>query len=314
MKPVHFDYVLGPPMTSLDSSWTGESALSSVVTGANYVGIPLVLDPDAPFLLRSLAVRYTYPVTGKGPDHCTRLQNDLQSLNFRFTGPKQNYFMQGYVPWTLLSAYFGQLGNPQPLWREVYYPPQSTIVLDLQYSGANTLSNLTFYFRGVKLFPDDSAHAVYSYPERMSTLPFVYPLTVANLGVTESRLKQPFTAVQDADFVLRASLENTQDQAFFEVFFTLKDENSYPFSNRPVHVDTLFGQAGQTPTYLAGADTATPIECGPANPGLWVPEIYVPRQHQLIYDIYRNDSAYTSCTNGAENFPISLIGAKVFPR
>jgi len=310
MKPVHFDYVLGPPMTSLSSGWTGETALASVAPGT-IVGIPLVLDPDAPFVLRSIAARYTYPTHLKS---CARTQNDLSNIKIRFTGPNQNYFMQGFVPLNLLSAYFGQLGNPRPLWREVYYPPQSTIVLDLTNAGTTTLTNLTFYFRGVKLFPDNSAHAVYSYPERMSTLPWIYPLIVENLGVTESRLKQPFTVVQDADFVLRAALAGTQDQAFFEVFFILKDENSYPFSSKPVHADTLFGQAGSVPTYIAGGDTVTPIEVGPANPGLFVPEIYVPRQHQLIYDIYRNDSAYSSCTNGAENYPISLIGAKVFPR
>jgi hypothetical protein len=310
MIPLHYDYVLGPPMTSLDADWTGQTDLQTVAPGALIQGIPLNLEPDAPFLLRSIAVRYTYPTMKS----CQRTQPGLTGLRIRFTGPNANYLQQGYVPVNLMMAYGGQLGNPAAVWREVYYPPQATILLDLSNDSTSTLSNLTFYFRGVKLFAPGQRPS-YTYPDPMSTRMFRYPLTVGSLGVTESRWNIPFTAVQDSDFVLRAAQAGTQDKAFFEVFFRLRDENHYPFSSRPVHVDTLFGQAGDTPQYSAGSDTTVvPYEVGPANPGLWFPEIYVPRQHQLFYDVYRNDAAYSTCTAGSEDYPITLIGAKVFPQ
>ncbi len=55
-----------------------------------------------------------------------------------------------------------------------------------------------------------------------------------------------------------------------------------------------------------------PWATGPGNPGLFYPEIYVPKNHQLIYDLRRADGAVGA--NVAETFTFNLIGSKVFER
>jgi hypothetical protein len=45
---------------------------------------------------------------------------------------------------------------------------------------------------------------------------------------------------------------------------------------------------------------------------LFYPEIYVPKNHQLIYDLQRADNA--SGATAAADFTFNLIGGKVFDR
>src|ERR1019366_7554325 len=93
--------------------------------------------------------------------------------------------------------------NPKPIVPAIQYPARSILVLSLKNTGANTITNLTFYFRGYKLYPKGSVPA-YTYPRRLSSQTFCYPVFVSQLGVSETRRSQPFTVKQDADFVLRA--------------------------------------------------------------------------------------------------------------
>ncbi len=310
MQERHWDYVLGPPRLDLDADWSGQSVLASVASGQEIIGIPLNLDLDAPFLLRSLAVRCAYPVDNVG---CTKTQ-PLDSLYMRFTGPVGDYFQQDFVPLNLFLSFFGQLGNPRAVFREVQYPAAGAIKVDLLNNGTTTLKNVSIYFRGVKLFPWGRRQA-YTYPERMKTNPFNYPLTVSSLGVKQVIRNIQFQNVQDADFVVRSSQGglNETTGTVFEIFFKFKDENQYPYSNVPVHADVLFGQASnESPnTFNCGGTQIQAFETGPGNPGLWYPEIYIPRQHSLFYDVYRDDSLY-GCA-ATVNYPFTLNGAKVWP-
>ena len=70
-------YVLGP---------TQDSRLASVAAGAYISGVELQLDSDAPFVLRSRAVRQAYD--------SSLTQNNLQFLKTRWTGPVQGDFRQ----------------------------------------------------------------------------------------------------------------------------------------------------------------------------------------------------------------------------
>lgn len=309
----HFDYVQGPPQTSLLASWAGNKELATVAAGQQLIGIPLQLQPDASFLLRSIAVRMTYPVLLKS---CVKRQN-LQFLKFRFTGPDSNYLMDRCVPFTIWSSFFGQLGNPQPVWPGLLYPPNATLLLDLQNTGTTDITNLTIYYRGVKLFKWGQ-RPYYPYPNRFSAEAYTYPINVSSLAVTETRLNQVFTAKQDADFVWRSGQAgiSTASNNFFEVFFTWKDGDYYPHSSQPVHADVLFGQRQDTGSvgieYPCGAAFIPSVEAGPANPGLWYPEFYIPKQRQLFYDVIRNDAAYTGCASSAD-YPLLLHGSKVYP-
>ena len=297
----HQDYVLGPNQ---------DSRLASIAAGQTITGIELPLDTDAPFVLRARAVRqqftYTNPPT----------QNGLQCLKTRWTGPLKDYRQQQLVLESCSMAFFGQVGAWKPEFPNVSYPAGGVLTVDVFNSGANAITNLYLFFRGVKLYPWGSVPA-YTYPKRFGGIAFNYQIPILNLGVSELRDNQTFTVKQDADFVLRAgqatppfSLDGVRQ--FSEVFMQLMDFNKKPYSNDLMPLDILFGGGGFPAAYPVGplATDVTPFGTGPGRPGLFYPEIYIPANHQLIYRLQRSDGVGTS--NRAESFTVNLIGQKIF--
>jgi hypothetical protein len=293
----HFDYVLGPNQ---------DARLANVAAGAEFEDVDLILDTDAPFLLRGRAVRQSY----------TNLltQNGLQFLKTKWTGPNNDFRQQDLILESLQMAYFGQGANPKPIFPQIYYPAGSTLRVHLRNMGAGALTNLTFYFRGVKLFPPGTVPG-YTYPPTFAGLTFSYPFTVLALGAGERRYNQVWINKTDADFVLRAGqagpvAAGIQRTTLAEVFFRLKDHTYKPFSNDFVHIDILFGSGNMPGTIPAGPVPAfvPPIGTGPGLPGLFYPEIYVPTNHQLFYYVMRADPA------GNVNVSFNFIGGKVFPK
>ncbi len=225
--------------------------------------------------------------------------------------------MQTYIPERLQMTNYGQGGNPGPVFPQIVYPANGVILIDVQNSGASAVTNLTFFWRGVKLFPW-GAVPEYTYPRKMAALSFADPILVSQLGVSELRLNQVFTVKQDADFVIRGGQATAPTtgagRTLAEVSMILRDFNKKGYSNDFVPLDILYGAAnwpltipfGPTPSFVS------PFGTGPAQPGLYYPEIYVPANHQMIYDVQRSDGAVGS--NQAEDVVINLIGSKVFPR
>src|SRR5215831_17725514 len=120
--------------------------LPTLAPGQVLTGLPFVLDPDAPFVLRSRALRIPY--------NNSRQQAGLQFLSMRYSGPNSDYRAQSLVPQSEEMIYFGQMGNPKPVWPPIEYPASGTILVDVQNTSTSlTLTGLTLYFRGVKLFP-----------------------------------------------------------------------------------------------------------------------------------------------------------------
>lgn len=295
----HHDYIFGPNQ---------DSRLASVAAGAVITGMKLRLDTDAPFELRSRVVRQKYTAA--------LTQNGLQFLSSRWTGPAQDYRQQLPVPETLQLCNYGGIGNPKPLFRPVRYPANGVIMIDIVNAGASAITNLTFVFRGVKLYPWDAVPA-YTYPPSFASLSFAYPLQVLALQPTELRQNLIFQVKPDADFVLRAGQATaphlTNDTSVFsECGIILKDWSGKPYSNDFVPLDVMFGAAAWPSSIPIGASPSfiPPFGTGPATPGLFYPEIYVPKNQQLWYDINRSDTGATA----NEDVTINLIGSKVFAR
>lgn len=306
----HFDYVLGPNQ---------DARLASVAAGTTLTGLELNLDTDAPFLLRSRAVRQKYTVA----DPPT--QNGLQFLKMRWSGPMADYRQQQLVSVASEMSYFGQVGNFKPEFPNVNYPAGGVLTVDIYNSGASAITNLMLFFRGVKLYPLGSVPG-YTYPSRMALSSFPgYQFTNAAggaltaLGASERRENQYFTVKQDADFVIRgiqatAPFNAGGSEQFSEVFLRLFDFNKKPYSNDYIPLDILAGAGGfpqgfpvgPTPSYL------TPFGAGAGSPGLFYPEIYLPANHQLVYNLLRTDGTYGATE--AQNLVINLIGSKVFPQ
>lgn len=296
----HFDYVLGPNQ---------DSRLASVAAGDTITEVLLLMDDDAPFVLTGRAVRHKYT--------SALTQANLQGLKTKWTGPSRDYRQEGYILESLQSAYYGAFGNPKPIVPAIVYPPRSVLMLDLQNTGASAITNLSFYFRGFKLYPKGTVPA-YTYPPRFASQTFAYPVPVSQLGVSETRVDQLFTCKQDAAFVLRGgqgiTISSATGRTLAEVAIRLKDHQKNPYSNDFVPFDILFGTGGFPAVVPVGpAPTlVTPFGTGPGQPGLFYPEIYIPENHQLLYDLQRSDGAVGS--NQAEDFTFAFIGGKAFTK
>jgi hypothetical protein len=294
----HFDYVWGPDQ---------DSRLASIAVGKT-LDLQIPMESDAPFILRSRALRVSYDAS--------RRQTGLNHVLLKWANARDKYQSQDFVRQSLLGPYFGHLGNPIPVDPEVPYPSQGSIRVSILVDGASAVTNLTLYFRGVKLFAPGAVKS-YTYPERFGCLPFTYPITVTSLPVTTATqgLRQTFLCKPDADFVFRSGQAGDpfSTTPMNEIFVTLKDEDEKPYSNAPVHIDVLFGNSHMNAAYPAGTSAGVaPVGGGPNSPGLLYPEIYIPRNHVFYFDVARNDGAYANAV--AQDLPIQFSGMKVFEK
>ena len=252
----HQDYVFNAPV---------------LAAGQLSAGLAFQLDADWPFELRGLAARIPY-VSGAGPSFGT--QDGLQYISARWAGPHtQDYKQQDFVPLPiLLGPYFGQVGNPRPVYPPVRWPRTGVITIDLRNDGPNTITGLQLFFRGVKVGPPGAFGENYTYPAKMARppLPFWYPLSVQSLAVTDSRISVPFAPENDSDFVFRfGQAGGALQQPAYEVFITLKDEGMKPYSNAPVHADVLFGRSVFPAVFPCGNQFVARSGRGPRNRACW---------------------------------------------
>jgi hypothetical protein len=314
----HHDYVL---------------QIASLAPGQIMTAVPVVLDLDAPFVLRSRAFRVNAYQGSYQANAIFNLQSGLQYLKTSFTGPDENYVSQQRIPATLHSYCFGQQGSPTPVFPQRIYPAGGVIYVDVENTGASALTNLRLYFRGVKLYVWGSRQAVTYAPQHGPIRPFSYPVIAKQLPVTTtSPMVVPFVVQPDADFVLRGGRAGTDNNwsgsnaDYFEVEITLRDSDGKPYSNLPVHASVLFGRPGEGTiganvwgfgvsgeSYPCGnlLNGMLAEFCGPSNPGLFYPEIYLQRSQLMYLDFTRADGAYSNVA--AIDFPVLLTGVKVLP-
>jgi len=275
------------------------------------LNVPLQLDTDAPFALRSVKSR------------------NIGVSGFRFRTARDLYQSPGYRT-DLLDDGTGNLSvTPRgiPVYPELIYPVNGTIVVDIGNDTNEPLTNCRLLFRGSKLFPDGSRRAP-SYPAKMSTNPFTYQVIVPGIPITggsaavpglttSATLNNILNVRSDSDFALRYLCAdpfamavdggpNPPPQWFTEVYVRLYDESRKYYSNEPIHIDDLFSQG--SPSGLGFGNDETNF----FFPGLLTPEIYLQKEETLYFDIFRDDSAFPN------QFPVNIYfrfqGAKVFPR
>jgi len=296
----HHDYILQIP--SLDSG----QALNPFT---------LPLDLDAPFLCRGVGLHISPP--------STRLQTDLQACLFSFKNQAGADLAQQPIQTpAYFGLAFGQNGNYKAPWPQVPYPPGGVIQGTFVNDSAHTLTNLQIIFRGVKLFAE-GAISNPTYPAVCRPLDFTYQTgkgTVADPALvlaTTSALRGNILAINgDADFVLRGAQAGLWDSTgaggvystfgYTELYIQLMDATGKPYSNLPIHIDWLFGNAG-------GQNGPAFTALGNSAPGLVVPEIYMPKNSVLFYDLIRNDAAYVGVTDALPvRISIGWIGGKIY--
>src|SRR5262245_55897510 len=124
----HQDYVLDVGNSFANTEHQQQVRIGTLVAGKIYPGLPLVLDPDAPFTLRGLAARMQWDLTNG--------QNLLAALYFRLKRANTTYSSNDWLPFSSLAPAFGQGGNPYPWWPHENYPASGAIEIDLWNNGA----------------------------------------------------------------------------------------------------------------------------------------------------------------------------------
>jgi hypothetical protein len=262
--------------------------------------LPLKLDSDAPFLLRLVRSR------------------GIGLSGWRFQTPNRAWQSSQLRTDLIPQAPGALLPNPQPsrgsiIYPQMLYPIGATIVIEIGNTTNATITGAFLLFRGSKLFPD-GAVASATYPAKLSALPDTYPVdvTVPAVGIVrDNQLK----IKSDADFVYRFGVADPftlgvdggayNPFTFTNCFVRLRDEYYKGFSNDWVHINDLFGQGQPSPFQTS----TSPDDDVLFLPGLLTPEIYIPRDHSIYFDVMRNDVG-----SGPINLKFRFQGAKVFAR
>lgn len=290
--------------------------IDSLAAGASVQSLPLPLDTDAPFALRARGIHIAPPTS-------TRSQALVQQLRFRYKNAAGEYLstIPVQTPQDFALA-FGQKGQYRPVYPQQVYPPGGAIEVDLFNDSATDITNIQVIFRGVKLFRDGSIPAP-TYPDSCRALDFTYqsgkgtstdaPLILSTAG---SLFQQPFNVKSDADFVCRAAQAGLwttsgdgglySTNGYTELFIQLFDANFKSYSNLPIHIDWLMGNAGGT--QLPGLTAL-----GNSAPGLFFPEIYIPKNQALYFSLFRRDTPYVGVTDALPvRIAIAWVGSKVY--
>jgi hypothetical protein len=277
------------------------------VPASGLTDVPLQLDSDAPFALRLVRSR--------------NLGGSVIS-GWRFQTPRRQYQSSELRTDLVLDPIRGRV-NPTRgvvIYPQMIYPPGASIVIDIGNNTGETITDAQLLFRGSKLFAD-GAIAAPTYPPKLAALPFTYQTIVRQVLATETRTDLQLRIINDADFAYRCGVLDpfgllvdgqptstflVNPPQFGELYIQLKDESRKFYSNVPIHADDLFGQA-QPINAPTGNDPAVAF-----FPGLLTPEIYIPRDHSLYFDIHRADTAGDPVTGMPVDLFFRFVGAKVF--
>lgn len=269
--------------------------------------VPLQLDTDAPFCLRLVKSR------------------NLGPSGFKYQNPRRMYTSSGFqtdlIQNVLTNEYRPSRGIVQ--YPQMLYAPGGSIVCDIANNTGEALTNVKLLFRGSKLY-DSRAISAPTYPPRFGPLPFTYPAQIMNLtanGAQSRSVDNQLQVRRDADFAFRCgvcdpfllAVDGTASGGpqpnFQEVYVQLKDESRKAYSNEPIHINDLFGQAAPFSDATFGNSNNDGVEWLPGN---LTPEIYIPRDHSLYFDVFRFDDPTNFETGRPVNLYFRFVGAKVF--
>lgn len=257
--------------------------------------VPLKLDTDAPFALRLVRSR------------------NIGLSGWKYTTPSTAYQSNALRTDWITPVQQGRAAQPSRgalAYKEMIYPPGSTIMVDIGNTTGAPIANAQLLFRGSKLFKDGTLW-VPTYPPKMGIRPAVYQVIVPGVAINAAGgtvLNNQLTIKNDADFVFRAGVcdayttsANAAASAFqfTNVYVKLRDEQYKAYSNDWLHVNDVFGQGLPT---AGGQDDQVLF-----TPGLMTPEIYIPRKHNLYFDVQRTDVA-----GATVDLYFRFIGMKVF--
>jgi hypothetical protein len=177
----------------------------------------------------------------------------------------------------------------EPVWQQVVYPNNSAITVRIRNSSGGDLADVRIVFRGTRLFYRDRI-TVFPYPDCFNYLPFERGITIP-LSANTTTANIPLQAF-NGDLVIRgATLEQDVSVAgsIPDLEVALKDQYGQGYSNDFIHYRWLFSQQSAQ------------------RPGIFYPEIYIPKDRQLLIDAQQNSAT-------SPQVQLNFIGQRVYPR
>jgi len=263
--------------------------LGNLAAGATLPAQQLKLSTDAPFCLREIAI------TGAGGQI-------IPSLTVKFQDARGAFVEQDFISSLQEIPYGGNDSVLTPIVPQIIYPPNGNIVFYVANTNPSVaVSSLRITFRGVGLYPQGSVLNRPNYPANFRELPYIYTQEIT-MSLTPL-LDQIVNIQADSDFVFRAALIMQPGPNFnsfigqdFQISF--KDQNGKRYQNLGVVPGAVTFSAPFFDT-IAGETTAN-------RPGIFAPEIYLPANSSLYFDLYGPAGLLPL------SFWIALIGSKVF--
>jgi hypothetical protein len=242
------------------------------------------VNSDGPFCMREIGL------IGAGGQ-------TISSFAVKFTDPFNRFVEQDYISMHGEIPYGGSWPVLTPMIPQMIYPPNSNIVVYLNNTNpSDELVSGRVVFRGVTLFPDGTVLNRQSYPKYFREMPYRYPVQVVQ-AITPLQ-NQIVNITPDADFALRGFLITLPGPGFNSFLgndFTIeiKDQNQKYYQGDQTKLSPPFFNT------IAGEAMAH-------RPGLFQPEIYLPKNSSFYFDTNVPASLLP------QTFWISFFGAKIF--
>lgn len=271
--------------------------ITEMVNGAILSPLQIGTDTDAPFVLRAVGGYYITDAGGIGE----AVANLPALLRVRIGDSDNNWLQTGRVPGLVAQT----VGTDYiPLRRHVAYPARGVIRVQVENVSGGTLNGIVLVFRGVKLFPGSGVSApVYAptYPACYTQETFQYTVNF-DLAAGTQQLDVPININDDADFVWRGTLIET-DATIASNSAQVLEVRVKDWTQKYYSGDGTGGGIGawiRAPRLFAETTTYAP--------GLWYPELYIPRGRQFYMDLRNVGVGLRSAGQ------ICLEGAKIFTR
>ncbi len=272
----HYDYLL---------------RAGALADGATSKVLDLQIQPGSPFCLRAIGGYDVEQDERAGP-----AVSPLTGGFIEFTDSQDQWLatheigISGDWPTGGLNTLY------EPVYQQIVYGPASVISVRLTNSSGADWADPRIVFRGTHLYYKDRIYAP-TYPKCYTAFPYEFPVT---FNITPSGANQTFRdlplsiaanapkGVTGADFVFRGGVLSLVSGSMADLEFTIRDQAGRPYSNDYIHHNWLFS------TNLA------------ERPGIFYPEIYLPKDRILLFDLFQGE-------NAAFNVQLSAMGVRVFP-
>lgn len=273
---------------------------SLVTPGQLSEGLVLRTDQDAPFRLFGVAIWNVDMNIGRGFDG---------QIGIRFARPDGRFTQRAITAADLLFP--GNLSNSGltpnaamvcPIRPGILYPPNSVITFDMLGLPTSIVAQqgVSIVFCGVKYYEEGTIWAP-RYPNKFSALPYLDNLTITRYP----SLNNIFTAQADSDFVWQAGVYTdfgagtsgvTPIDQLVDLGVIVRDYTLKPYMS----------------DYIPGALLFPFLNA--QKPGFLFPEIYLPRNEQLLFDVAPLPFDDPIPPGAPVTLVLGLKGMKVYPQ